>query len=205
MVVTLLQGVGDLPGVGQQHTVDGLRPAPGRAQRVAVEVVDDFDVGVAGQGAARVGLTLDSAKIALTFSLRMGSSSLAVSSAEGSAWVETLGMTAPTTLRPKALVKYPKASWFVTSLREPGGISLRIAWTCARVSSSGVCRPWRWTRSSLVRRVGFGQRGGDVVGHLLGVGGVVPDVRVVDLLPVLFPFWGARPVSPSRRSPSCPP
>jgi hypothetical protein len=43
--------------------------------------------------------------MAFTFSLRMVSSSAAVAAAEGSEAVETLGMTAPTILSPKALAK----------------------------------------------------------------------------------------------------
>ena len=49
MFSRLLQRVGDIAGVGQQHAVDGLGAAAGLAQRVAVEVVDDLDAGVPGQ------------------------------------------------------------------------------------------------------------------------------------------------------------
>jgi len=53
----------------------------------------------------RAATALDSAKIALTFSRLIVFSSSAVSLADGSASVETLGMTAPTTFRPNASAK----------------------------------------------------------------------------------------------------
>ena len=136
-LVALLQGVGDLPGIRQPHALNRLRPGAGLTERIAVEVVDDADAGVRASIWASLGFTLDSAKIAFTFSRRMVWSSSAVSPAEGSACVETLGMTAPTTLRPKALGEVAQRIVIRHELRTSGGISLMIACTCG----AGLVQP----------------------------------------------------------------